>query len=44
VHNQTEDICLKAVKQNRVALKYVNKLVFYNDIKELTIEEIENKL
>jgi hypothetical protein len=25
-------------------LKYVNKLVFYNDIKELTIEEIENKL
>jgi len=44
VHNQTEAICIEAVRQNQSALQYVNKSIFEKEIKEYTMEQLQEKL
>jgi hypothetical protein len=44
VRNQTEEICIEAVKHNWYALQFVNKNIFTKEIKEYTIEQLQEKL
>ncbi len=41
---QTEAICIEAVKQEWDALKFVNKSIFKKEIKEYTMEQLQEKL
>ena len=44
VCNQTPEICLEAVRNNRDALQFVDKSIFEEPIKELTVDEISELL
>ena len=44
VKEQTESICIEAVKESWYALRYVDKTIFDTDIKEYTMEELQEKL
>ena len=44
VGEQTEQICLEAVKQDGYALQYVNEDLFIKPPKELTVAEISKML
>ena len=44
VKEQTEEICIEAVKEDWDALRYVDKTIFDTDIKEYTMEELQEKL
>ena len=44
VKEQTEEMCIEAVKESWYALRYVDKTIFDTDIKEYTMEELQEKL
>ena len=44
IKEQTEEMCIEAVKQEWDALKFVDKTIFNTDIKEYTMEDLQEKL